>query len=448
MATGDVSVLLDVASTLEPVQPSTPTPDPVEVETDVPEVETDAVETETDEGGGAPEAALDDKPVDARNNPAAIRSALKAFRDLDPKNAPIARELNNAYGRYSAYRDVFPKVADAQTAKATLEAVGGHDGITQLQDTIKSVNETDALLYEGNPKVIDSLYEDFKANGKEAAFGKLASPFLDKLRTADPKAFEAVIKPHFFQGLVDSGLSRVVGQIRQALSGEKPNIALALDLIAGDGGIEQWYKNLEQESKTVARPTDDPERQAFQKEVSEFQSAKQKEFNTGVAAANDSYNNRSLGQHLRVYLQSPFFKNFPQEGKVDIAQGIKAQLFNELTADKQYQSQMDAFFSQKSPDKAKITAYHNAKVDTMTKRIVKSVIERRYPNYAKAGAVASPKAKVAAAPVGTGPAKPTFQQTKPAADSIDWEKTDDVTFITGRAYLRGGKFVTWNPKYK
>ena len=152
----DISALFDVASTPEPVTP----PEPVTSE----ETNLEPTEETTPETGGetpgdgesTPEAGAegDERPVDGRTNPAAIRSALKAFRDLDPKNAPIARELNNAYGRYTAYKSVFPKVADAQSAKAILDAVGGNDGIAGLQQTIKSVNETDQLLFSGDRKVL------------------------------------------------------------------------------------------------------------------------------------------------------------------------------------------------------------------------------------------------------------------------------------------------------
>jgi hypothetical protein len=163
MAASDVSALIDLASPATSDQPVEQVEEVVEP--------TEGVEPDAEGEVDAPEsgevvAPEGDKPVDGRTNPAAIRSALKAFRDLDPKNAPIAKELNNAYGRYTAYREVFPKVEEARNAKALIDANGGHEGIASLQETIRAVNETDQLLYAGDPRVLDQLIEDFKSENK------------------------------------------------------------------------------------------------------------------------------------------------------------------------------------------------------------------------------------------------------------------------------------------
>jgi len=442
MAAADVSSLIDLA--VGPADPTTPAPDTEEVLDPTTEDSTTPEATET--GDGTTEAAAappaDDRPIDARTNPAAIRSALKAFRDLDPKNAPIARQLNDAYGRYTAYKEVFPKVADAQAARALLDAVGGDEGLTNLQATVKSVNETDALLYAGDKRVLDSLYDDMKAAGKEAAFSKLAGPYLDKLRKISPEAYNETLQPHFFAAIKASGLTGVVNGILDAIKDPaKPNVD-AIKSMASD--ILEWYKNLEQ---TVGKTAPDelaPEREAFERERSEFQSQKQKDFEISVATSCEEHNNRSLGAALRPYLKSPFFKGFSRESLAVIGSNIKQRLFSELTNDASYQSQMDAFFSAPSPDRAKITSFHQAKVDTMAKRIVKSTIETMYPNYAR-GAVAPPKK---AAPAATAaPTGITFVPAKPADTDIDWSRDPQrMLFITSKAYLKNGKLVSWKPR--
>ncbi len=447
MAASDVSALLDVASATSDPTPVETTEQPVgqpvaEPDTDLPEpqIEDDAPA----EGADVSEPEVD-KPVDGRTNPAAVRSALKAFRDLKPENAPIARELNDAYGRYTAYKGVFPKVADAQAAKAVLDAVGGGEGIASLQSTIKSVNETDSLLYAGDARVLDSILEDMKAAGKPEAFGKLAQPFLDKLRSTDEKAYFNAMKPHFFQGLVDVGLPQVLQNLGKMLNGATPNVEGIKALV---GELTNWFDNLRNGVESGAKAGLDPERQAFEKERSEFKSSQQKEFQGTVASACDSHNNRALGTELKGYLKLPFFKNFSAEAKTDIGVAIKGRLYSELSADKGYQSQMDAFFSQPTPDKARIEAFHKAKVESMSRRIVKTVLETRYPGLggptpAKPGV---PK-PVAAQPV--DPNKPSFVSSKPDWEAIDFDKDPNkLLYIAGKAILKNGRFVTWNPKYK
>ena len=441
MAVGDVSAIVDLASPTAVAEPETPeTP----VETEVPETtpETELETTET-----TPETPEIEKPIDARTNPQAIRNALKSLRDSSPEHAPVARELNNIVGRYGAYKAEFPTVASAREAKAQLEAVGGLEGLASLQSTIKSVNETDAGLYAGDPRVLDSLIEDMKSAGKLESFGKLAGPYLDKLKGLDEKAYYETMKPHFYQGLVEVGLPNALKALAKVLSGEKPDLNTAKSILEE---VTDWFGNLENTVKGADKDKLAPERQAFERERTEYQTQKQRDFESSVSTSCDSASNRELGTTLKGYLKSPFFKGFSRESLQDLAGGIKQRLLSELTADKNYQAQMDAFFSVQNPDKAKIEQYHASKVKTMANRIVKSVIETRYPNYLKVGA----KAKLTVAkpgtvtPTPTAGRRPEYVSAKPPSESIDWKKTTDLEFIAGRAYLTNGKYVGWHPKYK
>lgn len=451
----DVSALLEVASAPDAAAETAEvtSPEPTETAADTPDgTEVPATETDSGEAALSTGAEDDEKPVDGRTNPAAIRSALKAFRDLDPKNAPLARELNNAYGRYTAYRDVFPKVAEAQAAKAVLDAVGGHEGIVGLQETIKSVNETDALMHSGDGKVFDWVIDDLKAANKLDSFGKLASPFLDKLRSVDEKAYFNTMKPHFFQGLVDVNLPGVLGAMEKALSGETPDTAIAAALVKN---MKEWFDGLRNTVETSDKTKLDPERQAWQQEKQQYETQKQKDFQVNVATTCERSNNEALGGELRSYMKLPFFKAFSKESLTDLASGLKGRLHAELQADKQYQAQMDAFWSAKVPDRAKIESFHSAKVKSMARNIVKNMLNTRYPNFGKGSAAAGAAAAKKVAPVaqaqpqaGGGP-KPTFVASKPSGDQIDWSKDEDrLLFISGRAYLTNGKFVAWHPKYK
>ena len=447
----DVSSIVDFASTPDPTP--TPTPDPVaEPETPTP-ADSPAPETpdsgdpapESPDPGGEPAA---EPGVDGRTNPAAIRSALKALRDSDPKNAPLARELNDAYGRYNAYKESFPTVASARDAKAFIDANGGIEGLTALHETVKSVGETDAMLYSGDPRVLDSIIEDMRKEGKIDAFSKLAGPYLDKLRGVDEKGYFNVLKPHFYQGLVDTGVPGVIGALAKALSGEKPDLETAKGLLSE---FSNWLNGLRDSVERTDKSKLDPDRQAFEKERSDFQTQKQTEFKNGIASSADSYSNQALGKALAPFRKLPFIANLftNDKAKISLAREIKSSLLEELTADKTYQSQMQAFLAGKSPDKARIQQYHQSKVDTIAQRVVKQVIETRYPDYAKkVAAQPKPGAKPAAAAPQSG--QPEYVKSKPEWDSIDWDKDPGkMLFVTGKAYLKGsGKFVYWGKQKK
>jgi hypothetical protein len=447
-AVADVSGLLEAAASPE----VTPTPTETTVEetpVETPEGET----TETPEGGeGTGKVAAEgEKPVDARTNPDAIRKALKAMRDSSPENAPIARKLNDIVGREGAYRAVFPKVADAKQAKFLLESIGGGEGLTNLQNTIKSVNETDQLLYTGDGKVVKNLYEDMKAAGHPEALGKLASPFLDHLKEVDEKAYFSALRPHFFQGIVDSGLPDVLDGLEAALSNQvdgkpSPNLEAVKGLVSE---MRKWFSGLDKSIKTTKDPELDQRRQAFEKEQSEFRSQQTKAFQGDVNAEWNRVNNQVLGAALKPYLALPFAKNWTDATKKSVAREITSTLTQELSADKAYQAQMDALWSEAKPDKSKIINFHKSKLDIIGKRIVKDVLDARYPGFStvKGAAPAKPAAKPAAQAQATG--KPIYQTSKPKWEDVDFERDPNkLLYITGRFFDKRGVLRTWNQKYK
>jgi hypothetical protein len=450
----DIAGLIDVATAPEAAAPAATTPtETTAPEIDAPDQTLDTPDdvssesgSESPEDSAQPQDSDVERSVDARTNPAAVRAALKAMRDSDPALAPIARQLNDAYGRYTAYRNVFPKVADAQQAKALIDAVGGGDGLTSLQENVKAIQATDAKLYAGDASVLDDIIEDMRSEGKIDAFGKLAPGFLEKLRSVDEKAYFAAMKPHFFQGLNDVGFANVVDNVLSALSGEQPNVAGAKQVLQQ---MASWFQDLKSSVDSASKQNLDPDRQAFEKERSDFRSQQQQAFNTDCAAACDQHNNDILGQALRKYTRDPFFKNMDRDAWMDVGGGVKQALLRELSQDKSYQSQMDAFFSQKSPDKAKIAAFHKAQVEARAQRIVRDLINRRYPGF-KSKAVARPQAKPAAQPQATGAGFQWKQLTsRPEWGEIDWsEPGAQNAYIVGKAKLKNGQYVQWGGKPK
>ena len=193
--------------------------------------------------------------------------------------------------------------------------------------------------------------------------------------------------------------------------------------------------------------------------------ADRSKFENGVAEECDKHNNVSLGKALGGFLKMPFFKDFPRETLIDLGNGIKDRLYSALKADTAYQTQMNAMWKQKTPDRAKMFQYHQAKVDSIAHDIVTKTVQNRYPGYAKGGSAAGKAAaavvkkeataKTNQASVVSG--KPIYVATRP--DSLvrepikvggrDYSASDLVTLqIMGRGFVRSGdgksfKFVSW-----
>ena len=412
--------------------------------------------------------------VEDKNTPKTISEALKALK-ADPKNSGAAKILRDSYFGEQAFKKEFKSVQEARDAKSFIEAVGGAEGWENAQSVLQNIEETDELVRAGDPKIWENIVEDLKSEGKIDVLPKLASGGLDTLKATNQAQYEEVILPHFLQGLKDVNMPGAVTALAKYLAvaekelsdakyeGGKTGLS-ALKVIAGD--LKGWMDGLLNEAKTKeeAATKVDPEREKFLAEKKDFETQKAekaqteaKQFREGVALECDKYSNRALGSELKGYLKMPFFKGSPRETLVDLGNGIKENLYSALEADKAYQIQMKGMWKQKNPDKAKIGAYHNSKLDAIAADVVKRTIEKRYPGYAKGGSAAGRVAaaatkkenenKTSATSVATG--KPVYVASKPKdlirdANVVkDWQMLE----ITGKGFVRGAdgkmRLVTW-----
>lgn len=409
--------------------------------------------------------------------PANIRTALKAMRDADPKNAGVVKELHGAFERWNAAKEVFPKgVAEMQEAKAFIDSVGGPEGYQKMQQAFEQVTATDELLYAADPTLWDNVIADLKSSGHPEALGALAPSMLQKLKAHDSEAFYNTTIPVVANALKEIHMDAFVSQFNAAVTAKDatgavvPNIAKITELIKS---LTDWYGDLDKDAKArTTAPEDTPERKkflaektAFEKTRNESATADRTKFESGVAEECDKRNNVILGKSLGSFLKMPFFKDFPRETLVDLGNGIKDSLYAALKANKGYQIQMDAMWKQKNPDRAKMVQYHEAAVQAIASDIVTKKIQSRYPGYAKGGSAAGKVAaavvkkeaavKDAAKSVATG--KPIYVAVRPenlVRDSIkvggrDYSSSDLITLqIMGRGFVKtpdgkSVKFVTW-----
>ena len=423
------------------------------------DVQAEGVDSTEKADTGKDKTAVKDEvlPGDEKT-PQEIRKVLKAIKDADPKNAAAVKQLHGAFERYNAYKDVYATVQEASEAKQFIENIGGYDGYEKLQTTLKSVEESDQLLYAGDGKLIEDIYEQMKGENKQDAFGKLASPFLDKLKEVDKKAYYNTMTPHYVASLENSHLPQVLAALTAALGkGDEAGIAQAKELVADMDG---WFKGLKSEvEKSKQGPSPEQlalkaDREKFQKEQQEFKTNQTKEFQQAVGKDAEASNNKKLGAELGPYLKTAYFKAFKTDNLRPLARQIQSDLREELTADKGYQTQMKALWGATNPDRAKILQFHNTKIDTMAARIVRDAINKMYPDHAKGGsaagrvAAATQKkeavAKADAAAVSTG--QPSYVAVKPKNLNREMDPKN-LLEIAGKGYIPNGKggwkFVTW-----
>ena len=474
----DLAATATVDSTVEtPTTETTETPT-TETATETPAETTEAPKADAAKKSEKQQYNSDGTPVEkteaakaedlpgTEKTPQEIRQSLKALRDLDPKHAAAVKQLHGSFERWEAAKQIFPGgVNEIKAAKEFLDLVGGHEGYEKLTGTQKLAEESDNLLYSGDSKLIESIVSDLKSQGKLDALGKLAPSFLDAVKANDEAGFKAAFAPHFLSALDTANLPGALEYLVKSLNDPDPAKAVAAAKDAA-ADIKGWYDKLAADNKKAKENVVSPERKqldeeraAFLKQQEEFKTNQTTEFKNSVAKSTDSQNNKSLGAALGVYLKMPFFKGFGRENLMPLGNTIKSTLYETLKSDSAYQLQMKAMWGAKNPDRAKIEEYHKARVDSLAEGLVRDVVQRMYPGYAKAGAAAgrvaaaaekkTATAKVETAAAATG--KPIYVATKPGRDALDMDHVDKhgkpdaiMEMIAGRGFLKGsGKWITW-----
>jgi len=409
-------------------------------------------------------------------SPAPVRDKEVAeyLKNLKAENPRLAKALRDSYFGQQAFQKEFKSIKELQSFKSFIaEHVPGADwknpdsvveSIQNLTATVQSVQETDAAVLAGDPSVVSQVLQDCLEARKPESFAKLGEAFLEQMRNTPELSdyYYDAVREILVSSFNEVGLPRALNSIGAYL--ENGNTEGARKVLAE---VAQWYNSnvYQPASQKIAQKSEgakiSAERARWEQERSQQERTTLK---TTVATEAERVNNQTLGAELKSYLALPFFKTLPLTTKQDLARGIKAELYERLQNDKSYQKQMTSLFGAKSPSKDSILNVHSNLLKSIAADVVKTVIEKRYPNYAKggsaAGRVAAAKAKsdagAKAAQRSINDLKPIYVATKPTnlvRDSItvggkEYSKSDlEMLMITGKGFTKGmdGKlrFVTW-----
>ena len=91
--------------------------------------------------------------------------------------AEAAKNLADKHFRFKAYEKEFPTVQDARQAKATLESLGGEEGITQMQEEVTDYRKEIEQFSNGDRGLIEQLYK-----GNPESTVKMVEAALDVFR--------------------------------------------------------------------------------------------------------------------------------------------------------------------------------------------------------------------------------------------------------------------------
>lgn len=362
---------------------------------ETPVVETPDVSTENVPRGTS-EQTTEQTPekTDARRAPDALRKFLKQVEDqaLKSGDQTLAQEAKNhlaqirqGLGQRDGYREMFPSVQEARSAKALFDSVGGIKGVEELQNAKAQIERVDQLLAEGNPEVLDALFADDTKEGMT----KLVSPILDKLAQQNPQAYQQAISPHAVRMMQNEGLPGAINALVDAFNGK--NEAGQRQIL---GQLVKWFNDLSQGVQQNVKQND-PERQKFEEERTRFQKERHDAAVGEVFNSNLTYAADKIDEALKPYLPK---LGLDKEGIEDLRQLIWKAYETQRKDDTTFKLAMNRNYQEgkgfRDPVEAK--KFLNGHVDANLKGIVDERVERLYGKLLKAAPKPNP----------TAPAKP------------------------------------------
>lgn len=390
-----------------------------------------------DEDGEHSSAAAATDKGDGRTLPKNIQSALKTLAEAHPELKKDLEELRKGYFSSRQHSEFFKSPGEARQAKATLELVGGSEGIANLQSQVASIEMVDGALEAGDPQVLDDMFSDFGEGMK-----KLAGPYLERLEKLDPQAAFAVTQPYAYKLMESAELGQRLNEAFAAIGDNKLDNAKALIT-----NIYRWLEGQKQQAGNRVK-NEDPERAKFESRVKEFEQTKERSFREDIGRQTVAHQTHQIERSLAPYLKT---KNLSADAKSDLLDGVNREINRILKADKGYQDQVKAHLAGRNRNASTITGYINSVLDEIAPKAVKAVWGRRYGSLpatrtaaAAAGADKNKNQNQQPNPAATGPVRIA---AKPKREDVDWSKTKDILYITNKAYMKNGpykgKLVTW-----
>ncbi|MGH9439646.1 MAG: hypothetical protein ACRD22_17610, partial [Terriglobia bacterium] len=193
-----------VADTLEtPIEPV----EPLEPETPIEPAEP----AEPAESQPAPERIAD-------------RDVVKWLREqakTTPDQSKLFDSLRDNYFRAQEFSKLFPEIEQARTLKTHLDAIGGLDGLNELQEVSNDMSELYTQIDSGDPSVIDDI-----AQNSRDGFLKLVPHALQTLYRVDPRAYDSLITPIITNSVVNSPLVDSISLAAERLQRGETDAAL------------------------------------------------------------------------------------------------------------------------------------------------------------------------------------------------------------------------------
>lgn len=362
-----------------------------------------------------------------------FKSTYESIKEANPQAAEAYRKDHFST---EAYKKAFATPREAVETRQLLDNIGGVEGLTQLQTDAEEYATELNQVASGDPEIIKSFLSNPETKG---GIAKLVPTALSIMAAAnkeiDPElhqAFQDTVRPYFSSSLdtyvtpeiyqAGVSLNRIVKQMEAAGqdTSQLENILGSLDKVykyttniksaveKGETTLSAKEKQLQQQSQEVAKQ-------------------KEEIFMNQVRTSVNTTINASISKVVAPLIKG---KNLTSEQKQDLVSGIMDLTTRQLQSNDKYQKQLKTLLKQR--DSEKVAQFVKQNFDRLVSDNAKKVWARRgYSNLTAKSRTAVNNST-------------TVLARKPKRDDVDWNKTSDIDFMSGKAVLKGtGKQVSF-----
>ena len=361
----------------------------------------------------------------------------KGIAELAKTDKVAAKAVRDAYFGRQAVMQEFPEakglgevLKNIRGMKATIDSLGGEEGITGLQDEVQDYRNEIAQFAAGDSALIEQLYQ---ANPESTAV--MVGNALTLLESKNKVAFDNVIAPALAKRLGEvnftSGLVNLANLIKEGKGQE------AYDLVAEFG---KWTANINDMAKKAGetRAAVDPRKTDLDTREQTIAQKERESFERTVGQDVTRQSNAAMSP-----IVEPLFKQLKlsNEGRREFVNSLQSRIWAAMKADKVFQRQARAIMDQGDGEKS--ARFIALKYRELLPDAFRRLRNDMYPNLTNAAARPKPGANGAPAKPGA-PVITSKPGQKPKREDVDWEKTADVQWVAGKGVtLKNGQVVNF-----
>jgi hypothetical protein len=336
------------------------------------------------------------------------------------------KDLKNLWFSHQAFRKEVPGgLNEVRQLKEFHQTVGGPEGLQQLQSVATELENIDAQLASGDPKLIGQVAQN------PEAFNKLITSGIEHWAKTSPEDYQHVMA-RVMVNTFNGGPVNILNQLQQALSAK--NFEQASQLF---DKFADWYQGIESIAAKQPERKIDPQVEKFNQEKTAWEQQKTKDFQAAVGNDVKTHYNSGFKSELAKEFKArnldlaSLEKSDPESFGIMMSQ-CDQMLGRTLQADAAFIKQYSAML--KTMDRGKAVQFAKAKIDS----VLPGVVQKVYKAFNRLGG--GPKPVQQPQQAATTQQAQVVRGTKaPAQDQIDWSRSKPGDVLDGKAFLKGRK---------